>query len=73
MKESFTNKEMLVRVMDQIDSLETKIDKVGDKLNKTNELAIATNGKVKLHTKLLFFLGGALISLAGLVIKSLIT
>jgi len=66
MAESFTNKEMLIRVMDKMDTLESKVDKL-------NEIVRTTNGKVKLHTKFIFFLFGAFLSLAGLVIKILIT
>ena len=57
MVEDFTQKEMLIRVMDKLDKIETK-------LNETHEQAIKTNGKVRLHTKIIFGLGGALVSVA---------
>ena len=56
--EGFTQKEMLIRIMDTL-------EKVDIKMNVTHELAIQTNGKVKLHTKLIFGCFGAIITLAG--------
>ena len=55
MVNNFTQKEMLVRMMDKLDTIEIK-------LNDTHEQARVTNGKVRLHTKLIFGLAGALIS-----------
>ena len=48
---NFTQKEMLIRMMDKLEKIETK-------LNATHEQAVATNGKVKLHTKIIWTLGG---------------
>lgn len=62
MSSGFSQKEMLVRIMD-------KLDRMDDKLNKTHEKAVETNGKVKLHTKLITGLGGALIVVVGWIIS----
>ena len=56
--EGFTQKEMLLRILD-------KFEKMDDKLAKTHELAKTTNGKVKLHTKLICALFGIIISVGG--------
>lgn len=63
--EGFTQKEMLIRIMDKLDTMECK-------MNETHELAIKTNGKVKLHTKAIFSLAGALITTAGWFVYHLI-
>ena len=57
MAEEFTQKEMLKRILD-------KMDKIEEKINKTHTLAVNTNGKVKLHTKLIFGCIGAIGTLA---------
>lgn len=54
----FTQKEMLIRIID-------KLEKMEEKLSDTHEKACATNGKVKLHTKIIFGLMGALITICG--------
>ena len=61
MTKGFTNKEMLTRVMDKLDTIEIKV-------NETHELACATNGKVKLHTKALYGIYGVIISVVGWLI-----
>lgn len=58
----FSQKEMLIRIID-------KLDKMDDKLNKTHEQAITTNGKVRLHTKLITGMGGALVAIVGWIIS----
>ena len=75
MADVFTQKEMMIRLMDKFDSFEKNMDNkvlsittnfdnkilpITTKLNETHELASNTNGKVKLHTKLIFGLGGVL-------------
>ena len=65
MTDIFTQKEMLIRVINKLDLIE-------EKLNETHSQAIATNGKVKLHTKLIFAISGALITLGGWFISALI-
>ncbi|MFW9872061.1 MAG: hypothetical protein ACFFG0_03090 [Candidatus Thorarchaeota archaeon] len=73
MTNGFTQKEMLVRLMDKMDCFEKKtyekLDKVNVKINETHELATTTNGKVKLHTKLIMGIGGALIVIVGWIIS----
>ena len=64
MDNNFTQKEMLLRVMD-------KLEKIDDKLGETHELAKATNGKVKLHTKMIYGICGVLVTLAGWFISHL--
>lgn len=59
--EGFTQKEMLVRILD-------KLEKMEEKMNHTHELASKTNGKVQLHTKAIYALGGALMTLAGWIV-----
>ena len=46
-----------------------KLDVIETKLNGTHEQAVATNGKVRLHTKLIIGLSGALISVAGWILS----
>ena len=58
MTDNFSQKEMLLRMMNKLDSIESK-------LNETHEQACSTNGKVKLHTKLIIALAGGLVSLTG--------
>jgi len=62
MSEGFTQKEMLVRIMDKLDDMEKRI-------YATHEIAKKTNGKVKLHQKLIFFLFGAILTIIGFLIK----
>lgn len=54
--EGFTQKEMLIRMMDKLENIESK-------LNQTHEQACTTNGKVRLHTKLIFLIIGAIITI----------
>jgi len=61
---NFTQKEMLIRVMD-------KLELIDDKLGETNELAKITNGKVKLHTKMIYGICGIIVTLAGWLISHL--
>ena len=72
MTEGFTQKEMLIRLMDKVDSFEKNINEKLDSqtisINSTNTLASKTNGKVKLHTKLIMGIGGALIVIVGWII-----
>ena len=65
MTQGFTNKEMLTRILDKMESVETKI-------NATHELAVQTNGKVRMHTKIIFGLCGACLSFAGWLISTFI-
>ena len=65
MTEGFTQKEMLIRILD-------KLEKMGDKVEETHALAMATNGKVYLHTKSIYALAGAFITLAGWFVYYLI-
>jgi len=62
---NFTQKEMLVHMMN-------KLDKIENKLNETHAQALVTNGKVKLHTKLITGLSGALIAFFGWMISTLL-
>ena len=65
MNDGFTQKEMLLRMMSQLEKIENK-------LNETHEKACVTNGKVKLHTKLIFGLSGSIIVLGGWIITSIL-
>ena len=58
MTEGFTQKEMLIRILDKLDKMEEKVE-------ETHILAAKTNGKVQMHTKTIYVLGGALFTLAG--------
>jgi len=60
--EGFTNKEMLERMYKKLEDLEHTI-------YDTHSMARATNGKVKLHTKLIMFLFGGIITLIGIILK----
>ncbi len=60
----FTQKEMTVMILNKITTIEKKI-------NETHELAIQTNGKVKLHTKMIFGICGGIIALAGWFITAI--
>ena len=66
MSNGFTQKEMLKRVLD-------KLEKIEDKVNSTHEVAIATNGKVKLHTKALYILFTLSTAIIGWFIRHLTT
>jgi len=55
---NFTQKEMLIRILDKLDKLEEKIE-------QTHILAAKTNGKVQMHTKSIYALGGVIIALIG--------
>lgn len=57
----FTQKEMLIRILD-------KLEKMEDKIQGTHELAVKTNGKVRIHTKLICALFGAITTIAGWII-----
>ena len=63
--EGFTQKEMLIRIID-------KLEKVEKKLDETHGLAKATNGKVKMNSKSIYALAGVVITLAGWFIYHLI-
>ena len=65
MTQGFTNKEILTRILDKMESVETKV-------NATHELAVQTNGKVKMHTKIIFSLCGAILSITGWLISTFI-
>ena len=58
MAEQFTQKEMLIRILDKLDKLEEKIE-------ETHILAAKTNGKIQMHTKSIYALGGVIITLVG--------
>jgi len=58
MVNGFTQKEMLVRMMNKLDSIEVK-------LNETHEQALATNGKVRLHTKFIIAMTSGILTLFG--------
>jgi len=62
MSEGFSQKEMLIRILDKLDSMEVK-------LNETHEQAIQTNGKVRLHTKLITWIGGILVAIIGWIVS----
>ncbi len=62
MANNFTQKEMMVRMMNKLERIEGRV-------NETHELAKTTNGKVRLHTKLITGLGGSLIVVIGWVIS----
>jgi len=62
MDEGFTQKEMLIRILD-------KLEKIEAKAVSTHEMAKETNGKVKLHTKLIFALGGIIVSVVGFLLS----
>ena len=65
MTNDFTQKEMMVIMMN-------KLDKIDEKLNETHEIAVKTNGKVKLHTKLIFGLGGIVSTIIAWIISKVI-
>lgn len=65
MVEGFTQKEMLIRILN-------KLEKMEEKMNETHILAKATNGKVQFHTKAIYVLCGAFLTLAGWFVYSLI-
>ena len=62
MTNNFTQKEMLVRMMNKLDSIEIK-------LNQTHEQTFATNGKVKLHSKFIIALISGFVTLAGWLVS----
>ena len=62
MVDNFTQKEMMLRMMDKLESIE-------DKLSATHTQTVSTNGKVRLHTKWMYCLSGAFIALAGWIIS----
>ncbi len=64
--EGFTQKEMLVMILGKLEKLE-------EKMSDTHILAKATNGKVGLHTKALFVLGGGFLTLAGWFVSLIIS
>ncbi len=72
MVNNFTQKEMLVRMMDKMDCFEKnvskKLDEQTKKISTTHELAAITNGKVKLHTKIIWGLFGMMLVMGGWVI-----
>jgi len=65
MVDNFSQKEMLIIMMNKLEIIENK-------LNDTHELAKVTNGKVKFHTKLIFGLSGAFISVVGWLIITIL-
>ena len=46
-----------------------KLDKIGVRINETHELAKTTNGKVRLHTRIITGIGGSLIVIIGWIIS----
>ena len=70
--EGFTQKEMLIRLLDKMDCIESKMDRkfgeIHKRVTQTNVLAEKTNGKVHLHTKMICGIVGAIITVAGWVI-----
>jgi len=62
MEKTFSSKEMLMMMMKKLDTIENK-------LNETHEMARMTNGKVKLHTKLIMGVFGALATIFTWFIK----
>jgi len=62
MNHGFSQKEMLIRILDKLDQMELK-------LNETHEQALQTNGKVRLHTKLITWIGGVLVAIIGWIIS----
>jgi len=62
---SFTNKEILI-------DIQRKLDKIELKLNCTHEQAKITNGKVKMHSKLFWAIGGVLVTIVGWMISILL-
>ena len=62
MEEGFTEKEILIRILD-------KIEKMEENVSETHALAISTNGKVRLHQKLIFTCFGALSTLTFWTLK----
>lgn len=67
--EGFTQKEMLIRILDKLEKMENKINDTKDRVTATHELASTTNGKVKLHTKAIFGLAGVLVTVIGWIIS----
>lgn len=65
MTNDFTQKEMTVIILNKITTIEKKI-------NETHELAIQTNGKVRLHTKMIFGICGAIVILSGWFITAIL-
>ena len=63
--EGFTQKEMLIRILDKLEKVETRV-------NDTHELAKETNGKVKLHTKIIFGLCSLVTALTAWFVRSII-
>jgi len=66
MTEGFSQKEMLIRILDKLEKMETKI-------NETHSQACATNGKLKLLTKSTYAIAGGLLTLAGWFIYHLMS
>jgi len=58
MTDGFSQKEMLVRILDQLEKLEEKV-------SETHACVRTTNGKVKTHSKLISALAGAILSFVG--------
>ena len=63
--EGFTQKEMLIRILDKLDKMECKIE-------STHAMACATNGKVKMNTKAIYTLAGGVLTLTGWFIYHLV-
>jgi len=59
----FTQKEMLISMM-------SKLEVIENKLNQTHVQTLVTNGKVKLHTKLITGIGSVLIVIIGWIVSN---
>jgi len=65
MTNDFTQKEMIIMVLNKITAVEKKV-------NETHELAKLTNGKVRLHTKMIFGICGSIVILVGWFITAIL-
>ncbi len=63
--EGFSNKEMLIRILDKLDKMEDRVDNI-------HACTKQTNGRVKLHTRAIYGLAGFVVSLTGWFISHLI-
>lgn len=66
-RNSFTQKEMLIRVMDKLEKMDDRMREMDDniygKIEEVHYLASKTNGKVKLHSKIIFGICGAILTI----------
>ena len=65
MTDNFTTKEILIRIMN-------KLDRLDEKVNDTHQQIRFINGRVKMHSKIILFMGGVIVTMVGWVVSNLI-